>query len=175
MSILLCPINSTQLFKGGLPNVTLQGTPKLPVGQRKPCPSGRALGSAAPPLATCRKKYKLEENCSQIPTPQPHAPPWALGLLSPWELLETPELLPRWRRGVETGHRYEVLLASPFSAVLVHVLPHRHILGGTAGGGWHFLPLQKGIGAGGGGSGGSRIQRKSCVWGKGGADTERPI
>lgn len=111
-----------------------------------------ALGwdsSAAPPRATCRKNYKLVENCSQTPPPHPHAPPRALGLPSPWELLGTPELLPRWWRGAETGHRFEVLLASS-SVGLVHVLPHRRILWGRAGGGWHFLPLQKGIGAGGG-------------------------
>ena len=61
MSILHCPISSTQLFKGGLPNVTLQGTPKLPVGQRKPWPSGRALGSRMGRLSGTTAGYLQKE------------------------------------------------------------------------------------------------------------------
>ena len=61
MSILHRPINSTQLFKGGLPNVTLQGTPKLPVGQRKPCPSGRALSSRMGQLSCTTAGYLQKE------------------------------------------------------------------------------------------------------------------
>ena len=61
MSILHCPISSTQLFKGGLPHVTLQGTPKLPVGQRKPWPSGRALGSRMGRLSGTTAGYLQKE------------------------------------------------------------------------------------------------------------------
>lgn len=126
-----------------------------------------ALGwdsSAAPPLATCRKKHKLEETALNYPSSTPR-PTWVLHLPSPGELPGTSEYFPGGGEGGNSGHRYEALPTLP-SVVLVHVLPHRQILGGEQLGRRHFLPLQKGIGAGGGGVAGSRIQRKSCVWGK---------
>ena len=174
MSVFHCPISTTQLSKGKATLCQLQGPPKLPVGQGKPRPleDRWALGwdsLSAEPQATCRKKHKQEENCSHTPLLNPMPQPSVLGppggLPSPQELLGHGAASQVVGRGGK-GHRYESCL--PLLSYLGWLIPfiHRCTLGGRGRGGWPFLPLQKGIGAGGGGSGRSRIQRKSCVWGK---------
>lgn len=93
--------------------------------------------------------------------PTPHLGP-AFALAG--ELPGTSEYFPGGGEG-ETGHRYEALPTLPSQLCWFMSFHTRQILGGTAGEEGISSPCRKELGQG-EGSSGSRIQRKSCVWGK---------
>lgn len=116
-----------------------------------------------------REKCKLEQNHSHTSLLHPMPHPTVLGVVCPhhgnsWGIRAVSHVV--GKEG-ETGHLYELLFATSFPRSLgcACSFPHiqTHLVGNRRVGGYHFLPLQKGMGAGGGERG---TQRKSCVWGK---------
>lgn len=89
------------------------------------------------PLA--RKKRKLEQKCFRISLLNPVPQPTVLGVVCPhpgnsWGTRAVPHTV---GKGVETGifmNSCLFLLSHVLLVVLVHLLTHRHILGGKEGG-----------------------------------------
>ena len=136
-----------------------------------------ALGwdsSAAPPLATCRKKHKLEENCSQIPSPQPHAPPGPCICPHQGNFQEHQSTSQVVARG-ETGHRYEALPTLPSQLCWFMSFHTDKSWGEQLGEEGISSPCRKELGQGEGGVAGAEFRGKAVSGESGGTDTERPI